>query len=414
MNVRVFWKWFGSIFGATGITLVGTKLATDPEFTKQAGRVAQGVALAIQDDATSLWNESKPMMQGAGKAVWKAGQRIDRYLRLAFRTILFWPLVFIALAMLPRDQALFWIPIAAIAPLAAIAFLCTQRPLLTGIAMLVPKGRDVIGWSVLITCISAFIGIVLAILPLANDRTLVPLFFACLIICVLPFERIFANQANAGRKQYIWMKQVAALIAFVVAVVLVLGGRTLAQQRIDNTSKEIGHEIFGVDTPAKRGTTTTTDNKVANTAWPHVPQCRNQEPGGNIGGGAKSVTMLLYGDCYHGLYTVPATKDLTVTLMHSRNPGDEISIWCKGRTHPSPLYSADQDIPSNEMCPAQDGQYQFCLLGHGEVALWIHPPNELTPPQISSSWQWMNQKPRPPSPGATSSESSIATNTDTR
>ncbi|HEX4104178.1 MAG TPA: hypothetical protein VHZ04_01720 [Candidatus Paceibacterota bacterium] len=239
MSVKKFWEWFGSILGAVGLTALGTKFATDEEFRKLTFENLLGVLWEIR---AAIRSSGRGILGGT-KWAWGNGypivKRIESRIRWALRLILFWPVVFFGLAMLPRDTALFYIPLAALVPVGAIAYLYTKRPLFTGIAMLVPKGRDLIEWSWRITAIATFMGIVLAALPLANDRTLIPLFFACLVVYFLPLEKTFIDPANGNRKQYTAMKRVVVIIMFILAVTFILGGRTATKQKLDKAADTV-------------------------------------------------------------------------------------------------------------------------------------------------------------------------------
>jgi hypothetical protein len=144
-------------------------------------------------------------------ALWHFGNTWTR--RIA-RLILFWPLFLFSLAyLLPRESALFWLPLVGLLPLVGTLYLLTELPLFTGAVALFGKGRKIISILFAISAISILFGIVLGGIPWANDRNMIPLAFALLVLSFFPIGR--------AKK---WV--VFALV--IIAAIILLGGRIQA------------------------------------------------------------------------------------------------------------------------------------------------------------------------------------------
>ncbi len=157
--------------------------------------------------------------------------RINFRAKVALRITLFFPLVYLVLAMtLSRDSALKAIPMIALIPILATAWLTTQWPLAVGAIMAVPSlvgdnrlgtflslGRRGIRFLWEFNAVSLMGTIIFVMIPIQNDLTLTPLLFVSIIALLLPIPM--------KNKKVGLLKGMVLTIAIVITAVLFLGDR---------------------------------------------------------------------------------------------------------------------------------------------------------------------------------------------
>ncbi len=202
--LRKTWEWIAQKGGAFTILLAAGLLYFKPELRTQVARNVRGIFYEVRQ-------------------LLEIG---DRWARRTLRIVLFSPFLFLVMALfLSREHSLEWIPFVAIISLIAVLHLYTRRPSFTGAVMLAPLGRQVITWLLGLVGVSFVVSMLIAAVPLANDRHLIPVFFLCLFALILPIGNFIGRTAGSV------VKMCLAIFLVTLIVIFALGGRTEARAK---------------------------------------------------------------------------------------------------------------------------------------------------------------------------------------
>lgn len=117
--------------------------------------------LALARFVTGLWNINTPRVRG--------------YLRFALSILLLWPIVAIIFAAIGHGFALVAIPYWSFMLVGPIIILIWQYPIITALAATVNYTRSILRDICLVIAFELAIGIYFAVVPVANNRALIPL-----------------------------------------------------------------------------------------------------------------------------------------------------------------------------------------------------------------------------------------------
>jgi hypothetical protein len=158
----------------------------------------------------------KPLIQEIWRviaSIWCIG---DAWLhRIAVLAVVVLLAMFAAAMLVPQDLQVTVVPILALIPLAGLLFLAIKRPTLVAIAATAEIGRKAIRAVSLALAADLIFGIYLSLVPISNDRGLVPLLVLVLVTIVL------LRIGNAPA----FISVLMIILAVAISVVFFIGGR---------------------------------------------------------------------------------------------------------------------------------------------------------------------------------------------
>ena len=156
-------------------------------------------------------------------ALWNTGNRIAR------ATILFivlWPILVCVVALMGSSTAT---SIAALIPVAAIAFsiVAALDPIVIAVIAAFKKGRAVLTWIVTIIAAELVLGVYFSIVPVWNDRGLVP------VVVLVAVAIFFLAVGTKGKIQKTAISAMT-LIVIILTIIFFLGGRDKAAGKFES------------------------------------------------------------------------------------------------------------------------------------------------------------------------------------
>lgn len=159
-------------------------------------------------------------------ALWNTG---NRWARIAIAVIVLWPLLLIVVAMAGIPALTSFL---ALAPIAAILLLIFAffDPLLIAAVATFPQGRKILRWIVMLISVELIIGVYCSVVPVWNDRGLIPLaFLVAVVLLLLSFFAGVFGQRVLKVTIYILL-----LLFVLLTAIFFLGGRENVAQKTKN------------------------------------------------------------------------------------------------------------------------------------------------------------------------------------
>lgn len=275
-------------------------------------------------------------------SIWNIG---NLWLRRAAIFAIILPCIMLAAATaLPQNLAVTVIPILALLAVVALVAVALQKPLVVATATTVEAGRKAISTVALVLGADLVFGVYLSVVPISNDRGLVPLF--ALVLVAILLLRIGNARGIAS--------SLLVLLAIALTVIFLLGGRGRLAQTVGSWGTATAKQAV----PAPEAG-----------LYPGYGEGRcDQDESQDFGQSSQSeILVTLNGGCYHGPVALPTHWNNSVAVP-SNNAGDWVSVWCHGANAPHKIHTNGDFEGDLQNCWAPgDTSPRFYLQGHGTI-----------------------------------------------
>lgn len=277
--------------------------------------------------------------------IWDTG---NHWARWAIAIFILWPIVVVLAALLPSAAARIIVPIIALLPVIAIAFLLIAviDPLVIGAIAVFQGGRRALRFVGAVIGVELAFGLYLAILPVGNWRGLVPI----LLLTAIALPLLHLVPGVWGR----WMRRFAIIVlvfvtflSFFPNIAPALAERWWAREtEVGQTIRTKGVGVILPAFPKDAG---------------QYPICADTEAGLDVTLAAREHQLQLHPDCWSGWVSMP-TAPYTFRIKN-RKPM-EMRFW-NGRR----LLAQ----PEDKIWLGDIGSSNFRLRGEEVVTIIVEP-----------------------------------------